>query len=98
MAGHPADIGRAPIDVFIANVEDVLGGRINAHQITPGGVQNSLRLSSGSAGIEKINRVLAVERNGGTLYIYEFQFPTPPDVAAFFLATIVPDPPKTKPQ
>src|SRR5690348_14801594 len=35
---YPADVGGAPIDIFITNIEHVLCGRINADQITTGGM------------------------------------------------------------
>ena len=94
MAGDPPDIGRAPIDVLIANVEDILGGRINAHQVAASGVQDSLRLSRRSAGVKEVKRMLAVERRRQALCIHVFQFPMPPDVAAFFHVNFISGPPK----
>src|ERR1043166_1372480 len=38
VASDPADIGGAPKNVFIANVEDIFHRGIDAHQITTGGV------------------------------------------------------------
>src|SRR6266568_3679443 len=54
VTGHPADVGGAPKNVFITNVEDILHGRVNADEITASGVQNSFRLSGGTARIEKV--------------------------------------------
>src|SRR5438034_5497705 len=61
VTGHPTDVGGAPKNVFITNVEDILHGRVNADEITAGGVQNSFRLPGGTARIEKIERMLAIE-------------------------------------
>ena len=38
MAGHPADVRGAPIDIFIANIEYVLCRRIHADEIATGRV------------------------------------------------------------
>ncbi len=43
VAGHPADIGRAPIDVAIMIVEDILMGHRDVDEIASGRVQNALR-------------------------------------------------------
>ena len=89
VSGDPADIGRAPINIFIADIEDVFGGRINAHQITAGGVQNSFRFSGRSAGVKNVKRMLAVERRGRAVCIHVFQFPMPPNVAAFLHVDVI---------
>src|SRR4029450_7795256 len=59
----PADISRAPKDIFISKVEDVLGGRINSNQITACSVKDAFWFASGATRVEKIKRVLAVERH-----------------------------------
>ena len=89
MTGHPTDIGRAPKDILIAKIEDIFGGGINAHQITTGGVQNSFRFSGGPARVEKVKRMLAIERRRRTIRIHVFQFPMPPNIAAFFHVDVV---------
>ena len=43
VTGHPADVGRAPIDVAIVIVEDILMGHRDVDEIASGGVQNALR-------------------------------------------------------
>src|SRR5206468_2179289 len=83
VAGDPAHVGRAPKDVFIANIEDVFHGGINADEITTSRVQDSLRLSSGSTGVEKVKRMLAIERCRCAVCIDILQFPVPPNIAAF---------------
>src|SRR5919106_6273625 len=54
VTGDPSHIGCAPKDVLIADIEDVLGGAINLHEVTPGGVQNCLWFAGRSACVEKV--------------------------------------------
>src|SRR5262252_3194023 len=49
MAGYPADVCGAPENIFIADVEDVFGGRVNTDQISAGSMQNSFRFSGRTA-------------------------------------------------
>src|SRR5438477_6334139 len=60
MTGYPADVRGAPENIFVAKIEDIFGGRINAHQITTGRVQNSFWFSGRPACVKKVKRVLAV--------------------------------------
>ena len=48
MAGDPADIGRAPVDVAVVVVEDVLVRHRREDEIAAGGVQHALRLCRSS--------------------------------------------------
>ena len=89
VTGDPAHIGCAPKDVFIANIEDVLCGRINLHEITTGGMQDSLRFASRSARVEKVKRVLAVERRRRAVCIHVLQFPMPPNIASFLHVDVI---------
>src|SRR5262249_54659198 len=84
MASHPTDIGRAPKNIFVAEIEDVLGRRINSDEITAGRVQNSLRLSGRTAGVKNVKRVLAVHRRRRTIVADVFELAMPPNVAPFF--------------
>ena len=61
VAGDPADIGGAPIDILIAHVEDVFAGGIGAGEVTAGGVQDALGLPGGARGVEDEKRVLGIE-------------------------------------
>src|SRR5262245_43879019 len=56
VACDPADISRAPIDILISNVEDVLCGRVNADQVPAGSVEDAFWLASGAARIKKVKR------------------------------------------
>src|SRR6266436_6761999 len=94
VTGDPAHVGRAPKDVFIANIEDVFHGGVNTDEITTSGVQNSLWLSSGPAGVEKVKRMLAIERSRWAIYIHILQFAVPPNIAAFLHVDLVSGPSK----
>ena len=48
MAGDPADISGAPVDIVILHVENVFAGGVSAGEITAGGVEDSLGFSGGS--------------------------------------------------
>src|SRR4030095_6705308 len=80
VAGDPADIRRAPKDIFISNVEDVLGGRINSDQITACSVEDAFWFASGATRVEKIKRVLAVERHRWAVCVDILQLALAPDV------------------
>ena len=83
MAGHPADIGRTPEDVFFLEIEDVLVGRGSADQVAARCVQHALRLARGARRIQDVERVLGVERFGlDDLIARLVQRAVPPDVAA----------------
>ncbi len=64
VAGDPADVGGAPVDVVLAQVEDHLGRRVGADQIAAGGVDDALRLSGRAGGVEDVEHVLGVHRLG----------------------------------
>src|SRR5215471_7507684 len=56
MAGDPADIGHAPVDVFRVDVLDVFRGAGDISQITARAVLASLRLTRRSAGVHEEER------------------------------------------
>src|SRR6266496_1840539 len=89
VTGYPAHISRAPKNIFIANVEDVLGRRINVHEITTGGVQNSFWFSGGSTCVKKVKRMLAIEWRRRAVCIHVLQFSVPPNVTAFLHVDVV---------
>src|SRR5213593_2941706 len=90
MTGHPTDVSGAPENIFIANIEYVLGGRIDAHQITTGGVQDSFGFSGGPTCVEKVERVLAIKWRSRPVRIHIFQVPMPPNVPGFLHVEVVP--------
>ena len=62
VAGHPADVGGAPVDVAVVVVEDVLVGHRGVDEIAAGGVQHALGLAGRARGVEDEQRVLGVHR------------------------------------
>ena len=82
MAGDPADIGRAPVGVFFAEIEDPLHGRGDVREVAAGGVQNAFGLAGGAGGVEDEEGMLAVERHGGTVFGGRFVELMPPEIAA----------------
>ena len=60
VAGDPADVGGAPIDVAVVIVEDVLVRHRRIDQIAGGGVQHALRLAGRARRVEDEQRILRV--------------------------------------
>src|SRR5689334_9293121 len=56
VTGYPADVGRAPIYVFITKIENVFRGGIDPDQISPGRVEDSLRFTGRTAGVKNVKR------------------------------------------
>ncbi len=65
VSGDPTDIGGAPVSVFFFEVEDPFGGYVSAHRITASGVNDSLRFTGCSRGVQNVQRMLGIERFGG---------------------------------
>ena len=57
---HPADVGRAPVDVVVANVEHQLVGHLGAEQVARRRVQDPLGLCGRTRGVEQEQHVLGV--------------------------------------
>src|SRR5262245_23347340 len=66
MAGHPADVGRAPERVVWLEVEDPLRAQGRPKKVSAGRVENSFWLPRGARRVEDEERMLTVERLGGT--------------------------------
>src|SRR5438445_13190287 len=64
VASDPADISRAPEDIFVANVEDVFRGRVNADQIAARSLEAAFWFASGTTRLDKLSPMLAGERRG----------------------------------
>src|SRR5438045_9739929 len=47
VSGYPADVGGAPKNIFVTNVETVLHGRVSGDDISPRRMPYSLRSSRG---------------------------------------------------
>ena len=83
VAGHPADIGGAPVHVLIAQIENVLARHVRVQQVAAGRVQDALRLSRGAARVEDEKRRLGIQRDRGAFRVHVFEFAVPPHIAAF---------------
>ncbi len=64
VAGDPADVGRAPVDIAGAVIEHALVGERGPQQIAAGGVQHALGLAGRARGVEDEQRILGVHRLG----------------------------------
>ncbi len=87
--GHPADVGRAPVDVAGFIVEDVLERQRRVNQITAGRVQDALGLAGGTRGIQDEQGVLGVHRLAGAVVVHGLLRLVQPDVAAIFPSNVV---------
>ena len=67
VASHPADVGRAPIDVAVVIVEDILVGHRSEHEITTGGVHDAFRRPGRTRRVEDEQRILRLHRLGRTM-------------------------------
>ncbi len=61
VAGDPADVGRAPVDVVVAEVEDPLDGLLGEEVVAGRGVLDALGLAGRAAGVEDEQRGFAVD-------------------------------------
>ena len=66
VSGDPADVGRAPEDVFWTDVEGPLHGGVGPGDVTAGAVLNALGFAGGARRIQNEQRVLGVDRHGIT--------------------------------
>ena len=82
VAGDPSDVGRAPVGVFFLDVENPLHGDVGANRIAARRVDDTLRLAGGSGGVEDVERVLGIERLGGTFVRCICHQFVPPVIAA----------------
>ena len=64
VAGDPADVGGAPVDVVLAQVEHHLVGVGGVDQVTTGGVQHALGLAGAAGGVEDEQRILGIHALG----------------------------------
>ena len=83
VAGDPADVGAAPIDVVLAEIENVFRRGVGLGEVTGCGVEDALGFSGRAAGVENEERVLAVVVDNRRVGIDVFQFAMPPDIASF---------------
>ena len=84
MPGDPADVGGAPVDVVLLDVEDVVMRGRRADQVAAGGVHDALGFAGGAAGVEDEEHVLGVHGLGGAFIGSAGDEFVPPEVAARF--------------
>ena len=82
VARHPADVGRAPVDVAVVVVEHVLVRHRGEDEIAARGVQHALRLAGRARGVEDEQRVLRAHLHGRAVGVDLDQLLVQPDVAA----------------
>ena len=83
MTGDPADIGGAPVNVFLAKVENILARGSGAGEVSASGMKDTLRFSSRTARVEDEKGMFAIHRNGGAFRIDVFRLAVPPHIAPF---------------
>ena len=64
VAGHPADVGGAPVDVLFLEVEHQLRRRVDVRQVAARRVHHALRLAGRARRVEDEEQVLGVHRLG----------------------------------
>jgi len=84
MAGNPADIGGAPENVVIVQVEHPQIGNDGIEQITGAGVLDAFRFAGGAGGVEQKQRVFRAHPFGFTTCILTSDNIRPPVIAVFF--------------
>ena len=82
MAGDPADICGAPIDIVVLDVEDGFKGRRDMGEVAAGRVQNALGTAGCAARVENEERVFGVELGRRTFRVRLGHGLVVPDVAA----------------
>ena len=82
VAGDPADVGGAPVDVAVVVVEDVLVRHRDVDQVAAGGVQHALGLAGRARGVEDEQRVLGAHLLGRAVGRRRLPSVVIPEVAA----------------
>ena len=82
VAGDPADVGRAPVEVFVAEVEDPLGGLLHEEVVAGRGVLDALGLAGRAAGVEDEQRGFAIHGLGRAVGRGLVHQVVPPEIAA----------------
>ena len=67
VAGHPADVGGAPVDIIVVAVEHPLMGERGIDQIAAGGVQHALGTAGGTGSVENEQRIFRAHRGDGAI-------------------------------
>ncbi|OPZ26777.1 MAG: hypothetical protein BWZ01_01950 [Deltaproteobacteria bacterium ADurb.BinA179] len=83
VAGHPPDVGRAPVDVFIAHVECIFLCHGRIEEIPCRGMEHPLGLSGRSGGVENEQGIFGVHLLGLAVHRGLGHEIFVPDIAAF---------------
>jgi len=65
--GHPPDIGGAPENVIVVQIENPFTSDVGAYCVATGSVQDALGLSCGAGRIKKIERMFGIDWLGRTI-------------------------------
>ena len=91
MAGDPADIRSAPVQVGVGlEIEHRVVGVGHLGEVPAGSVQNSLRLARGARGVHDVERLLGVEGLGLVLARLAIHDVVPPQIAALGPGHVLP--------
>src|SRR5437764_13690407 len=61
MSGHPTDVGGAPINVVVFQIENPFARRETFGEIAAGGVDDSFRFAGGARGVERVEHLLGID-------------------------------------
>ena len=78
MAGDPADVGRAPVNIIFLGLEDILEGIGRIDHVAAAGMEDALGLARGAGGVEDEERIFAVGFDCRALSLHAFDFIVPP--------------------
>ena len=92
VAGDPAHIGGAPVDVVVADVEDPLEREVGPEVVAGGGVHHPLGLAGGAGGVEHKQPVFTGHRLGRALGALGVHQRVPPVVAALLHGAVTTGP------
>src|SRR6187402_4007567 len=67
MAGDPADVRRAEVNIVLMEIEDVLRCEVGSDGVSTGGVDVALGFAGGSAGVQDVERVFRIHPFGGAI-------------------------------
>ena len=83
VAGHPAHVGGAPVNVGFLNIENILVRELRAEQIAGCGVENPFGFPGRTACIENKQRCFAVHFLRRAIRLHIVQLAMPPHIAPF---------------
>src|SRR6185503_8784730 len=83
VARDPADIGGAPVDIVVVQIEDVLRCDVGLDRVAAGCVHQTFGFAGRAGGVEDVERIFGVERLGRTVCGRVIDDVVPPPVSAF---------------